>query len=1778
MAYTLYLYKEFPSKSGKTIRLEIFERDYAGSAIELEALSPTPVTLTTDNTNNSVFMPIIKTYLGVNIKDTEQIDYTRLFTPDATKFKVIIKVNGTTEWAGYLTPDSFSQSLQYRSEINLIARDNLGMLSEFTYSSGNTFGTIRSLINASLSVIGFQGTLEYRVKKVDENAVNVLDGYVPLRAYTGKTYQEVLETLLTGIGCQLRYVGGNKYAIFDIADLKGYGDTITSQDFLFIDQSGMLELIPAWKDITISQDYLLAEEIISNRLAEDDYIFRSNQLFNVRVGKQDDPIQQVLLPTYDLLGAGWGGTLAIPSPYDFIGEKPSNILLPIIELPVITAPYIEISNIVPPYNGGLEIQFNVHNAFLVPDEALYTQGILSLTDQLPTNAVNYGGAGVRLGYTVILESGGKIYELGNTWEEIASKLDAQIRDFAIDKPVTEEGVNDVIITGSLDVPCSITIMSLLDGGTLSLRLYGYNIYGTLYRRDFFDCIVRISDLKFVLKNDEPSGRTTTTVIDANYNLRGDISLALGEVPASKMNYFSMLGGIYRNLSPYYPPMTGFQRTEAIEYHLSELVGREIAHHYKTQRKKLSGNIINSENFAAMPSFAKPFTDGTLTYALNYGSLDFRNEVMSVELIEVEDYETDDFTFIDAEIDTGGGESLGSGETEFIQWSAAGNAKRLYQLDTATPVDAANAYTIIDKVGLTEAKKISLANLSNYSNGVVIVPTIVDNGNGSVTISTGTYSLSTNALGIGLISQYEIGGGTFTLTDLTQNYIVADYNDGTPILRLIEDVLLINETTIIPVFSIFRNGNVLHTQWWDSLGNALTNKLHQSIVKTQRYRRESGLSISEYGTRNLNLTSGRVWVGAVPVNLDAVLTATDNLSLWYHSAGNWTNTIQASYNNTQYDNGTNLVELTNNRYAVNWIYRGVESQKHIYVVLGMGDYSLSDAQGAVVPALPAAISSHAVLVAKLIVQKNAATAISIQSAFNAQFSFSAPAAHNDLTGIQGGITNEYYHLSSAQHTIATQSATASRDGYLTSTDWITFNGKAPATGGTGYIQNQVASAQTADYWISGKAKAGTLIIPQTAPTLASGETAIYSLDSGFSGETPSGAGTLTSVALTMPTGFSVSGSPITESGTFGVTFASGYRMFTETEIGNKIESSLIGAANGVTPLDSGGKVALQYLPSTLLKYMGVWNASTNSPTLTSPDTNRKGQVWNVSVAGTQFGLDFKLGDWLIYNDSGVAEKSDNSDDVTSVNGYTGAVTLKTSDIAEQTNLYYTDARVKTYADTLYTPIAHGQITSGNPHGTTAADVGALALTGGTITGAYNALKIKRNSSNPALISYENTVGVLGLIGVNTSSQPIFLMPDLVTTYNFWHSGNSNLNSVDWTAAKLSSTTLLLPQAAPTLASGEMAIYGLESGFSGETPSGAGSVTSISMVVPTGLSVTPTTITESGTFTISYASGYSIPTNTKQSEWDNAYTLRHNAVTLGTANGLSLSTQELSLGLASTSTNGALSSTDWNTFNGKQAKLIGTGASSLVRVNTSGVIAYDDSTYLTGNQTITLSGIITGSGTTAITTAIADGALSIAKTNGLQTALDGKLSTTGKAADSDLLDGHDSTYFQVALTNPVTGTGTSGYLPRFTGASTIGNSSIYSDGTNACVGSVILRKKFHIDSDVSDYALKVSGEIDIATHFTGIVFGLSGYATTYEKAAIMVRGTSGEVQPEMHFLLNNTADGSNAAFSDAALSLYPNKTATFYGAVTIPENINTNLRIPKVAPTSPTSGEYYFYIVE
>ncbi len=167
--------------------------------------------------------------------------------------------------------------------------------------------------------------------------------------------------------------------------------------------------------------------------------------------------------------------------------------------------------------------------------------------------------------------------------------------------------------------------------------------------------------------------------------------------------------------------------------------------------------------------------------------------------------------------------------------------------------------------------------------------------------------------------------------------------------------------------------------------------------------------------------------------------------------------------------------------------------------------------------------------------------------------------------------------------------------------------------------------------------------------------------------------------------------------------------------------------------------------------------------------------------------------------------------------------------------------------------------------------------------------------------------------------------------------------------------------------------------------------------------------------------------------------HNAVTIGTANGLSLSTQVLSLGLASASTNGALSSTDWNTFNNKQN----------------------------------------------------------------------------------------------ALTNPITGTGTTNYLPKFTGSTALGNSLIYEIGSTIGIGTTSPFSALHISRNASELLRITRGSVSDFSFDLGASNDLyiknNGVGTT--PLTILGSGNVGigTTSPVYKFHVNDTSDGIVGHFS-------------------------------------------------
>jgi len=90
----------------------------------------------------------------------------------------------------------------------------------------------------------------------------------------------------------------------------------------------------------------------------------------------------------------------------------------------------------------------------------------------------------------------------------------------------------------------------------------------------------------------------------------------------------------------------------------------------------------------------------------------------------------------------------------------------------------------------------------------------------------------------------------------------------------------------------------------------------------------------------------------------------------------------------------------------------------------------------------------------------------------------------------------------------------------------------------------------------------------------------------------------------------------------------------------------------------------------LVYKGTWDASANSPTLTSSVGN-KGDYYYVSVAGSTNlnGItDWQVGDLALFNGT-VWQKIDNTDAVQSVNGQTGIVVLDANSVGATANTTY-----------------------------------------------------------------------------------------------------------------------------------------------------------------------------------------------------------------------------------------------------------------------------------------------------------------------------------------------------------------------------------------------------------------------------------------------------------------------------------------------------------------------------
>ncbi len=119
------------------------------------------------------------------------------------------------------------------------------------------------------------------------------------------------------------------------------------------------------------------------------------------------------------------------------------------------------------------------------------------------------------------------------------------------------------------------------------------------------------------------------------------------------------------------------------------------------------------------------------------------------------------------------------------------------------------------------------------------------------------------------------------------------------------------------------------------------------------------------------------------------------------------------------------------------------------------------------------------------------------------------------------------------------------------------------------------------------------------------------------------------------------------------------------------TALKGIANGYAGLDAAGKVPIVQLPDAVLgavRYIGVWDASTNTPSMPAASVGNKGWYYMVSVTGTtniDGNGEWVVGDWIVSNGTRW-DRVKNVDAVISVADLRGAITAAALRIALSIN--------------------------------------------------------------------------------------------------------------------------------------------------------------------------------------------------------------------------------------------------------------------------------------------------------------------------------------------------------------------------------------------------------------------------------------------------------------------------------------------------------------------------------
>ncbi len=285
------------------------------------------------------------------------------------------------------------------------------------------------------------------------------------------------------------------------------------------------------------------------------------------------------------------------------------------------------------------------------------------------------------------------------------------------------------------------------------------------------------------------------------------------------------------------------------------------------------------------------------------------------------------------------------------------------------------------------------------------------------VTTGSGAIRSTASNVGDLFFFDWPAATgLTIADGIEEFVVVDYNAGSPVLTTTTVFGSWNNFTAFLIGTVVREGSDLYIQDTRHITADAISLVNQFSSRTARFlrdEREGGLLLSETGTRNPTVSGGIIWSGLNNVTIAAVDTSvSDTMDTYYRDGGGgWTKTTSVTqWPNTQWDDGTGtLATVGNNQYSTLWFY--ITVQGDLLMLYGQSvESNLATIEDAPAPGgVPVRISSGGFLIGRYIYQESATTALAIETVFGTNFGTTGAINHGELGGLTSDDHTQYATL-------------------------------------------------------------------------------------------------------------------------------------------------------------------------------------------------------------------------------------------------------------------------------------------------------------------------------------------------------------------------------------------------------------------------------------------------------------------------------------------------------------------------------------------------------------------------------------------------------------------------------------------------------------------------------------------------------------------------------------------------------------------------------------------------